>query len=127
VNQKLALRLVHRLGGHADLVPNGLEAFRRSEATPYDVLLMDCQMPEMDGYEATRRLRALEQSAAGRNRRPAYIIAVAANAMSHDRDRCLGAGMDDYVSKPIEPEQLEAAFRRFEARIVSAAAMPLNR
>jgi signal transduction histidine kinase/DNA-binding response OmpR family regulator/PAS domain-containing protein len=103
-NQKLALRLLARLGYQADVVGNGLEALQAVQRQPYDVVLMDVQMPELDGLEATRRLRReLPQSL------QPQIIAMTANAMQGDREMCLAAGMDDYVSKPIRVEELVRA------------------
>ena len=98
VNQKLAVRLLERMGYTADIAGDGLEAIDALEARDYDVVLMDVQMPELDGLEATRRIRA---PMAGP---PLTIIAMTANAMEGDRETCLAAGMDDYVSKPIRPD-----------------------
>ncbi|HEV2712802.1 MAG TPA: response regulator, partial [Gaiellaceae bacterium] len=103
VNQRLALLLLEKLGHRADVVGNGAEALEALERGAYDVILMDVQMPEMDGLEATRRIHERWAS-----RRP-RIIAVTAGAMSEERDRCLAAGMDDYLSKPIRIEELSAA------------------
>jgi CheY-like chemotaxis protein len=104
VNQKLALRYLDKLGYRADVAANGLEAIEALERQPYDVILMDVQMPEMDGLEASRRICARWP----REQRPA-IIAMTANAMEGDREMCLAAGMDDYISKPIRIEELMAA------------------
>jgi CheY-like chemotaxis protein len=104
VNQKLALRLLSQMGYRADVSGNGLEATQAVERQPYDVVLMDVQMPEMDGLEATRRICARWP----RGRRP-RIIALTANAMQGDREICLEAGMDDYLAKPIRVEELVAA------------------
>jgi CheY-like chemotaxis protein len=101
VNQKLALRLLDQMGYRADVASNGLEAIQSLERQPYDVILMDVQMPEMDGLEASRRICARWP----RSERPT-IIAMTANAMQGDREMCLEAGMDDYVSKPIRPDEL---------------------
>jgi CheY-like chemotaxis protein len=101
VNQKLALRLLQQMGYRADVASNGIEAVQSVERQPYDVILMDVQMPEMDGLEASRRICARWP----RGQRPA-IIAMTANAMQGDREMCLEAGMDDYVSKPIRPDEL---------------------
>ena len=98
-NQKLALRLLERLGYRAEVAANGLEVLEALHRQEYDVVLMDVQMPEMDGLEATRRIR-LELP----ERRQPYIIAMTANAMQGDREICLAAGMDEYVSKPIRVE-----------------------
>jgi CheY-like chemotaxis protein len=106
VNQKLALRLLANMGYEADLAADGLEAIAALERTPYDVILMDVQMPQLDGLEATRRIRARWPE------RPVRIVAMTANAMAGDRDACLAAGMNDYVSKPIRPPELMAALDR---------------
>jgi PAS domain S-box-containing protein len=103
MNQKLALRLLQNMGLRADVAANGLEAVAAIERQPYDVVLMDVQMPDLDGLEATRQIRS-----AGPATRP-WIIAMTANAMEGDREACLAAGMDDYLSKPIRPAQLAAA------------------
>jgi CheY-like chemotaxis protein len=107
VNQKLALRLLERLGYRADVAANGIEAIRAVERQPYDVVLMDVQMPELDGIEATREICARW----GRGERP-RIIAMTANAMAEDREACLAAGMDDYVGKPVRVEALVEALDR---------------
>jgi PAS domain S-box-containing protein len=104
VNQKLALRLLERLGYRADVVGNGLEVIESLQRQSYDVVLMDVQMPEMDGLEATRAI-CQERPRQVRPR----IIAMTANAMQEDREACLAAGMDDYVSKPIRVEELVGA------------------
>jgi PAS domain S-box-containing protein len=110
VNQKLVLRLLERLGYSADLVENGIEAVAAVERHGYDFVLMDLQMPELDGLEATRRILA---------RHPAdsapRIAALTANAMAEDRAMCMAAGMHDYLSKPIRPEELVAALERAAA------------
>ncbi len=107
VNLILALKVLERLGYRADRAANGLEVLEALRRAPYDLILMDCQMPEMDGYEATRRIRMREKP--GEHIR---IVAMTANAMKTDRDACLAAGMDDYVSKPIAFESLKDALRR---------------
>jgi CheY-like chemotaxis protein/HPt (histidine-containing phosphotransfer) domain-containing protein len=109
VNQKLARRLLEKLGVHVTLADNGYEAVERLKQEPFDVVLMDCQMPVMDGYEATAQIRG---AAAGDSRRHVPIIAMTANALTGDRDRCLLAGMDDYLAKPVVPDQLRAALER---------------
>jgi PAS domain S-box-containing protein len=107
VNQKVALRLLARLGYRADVAANGLEAVEAVQRQPYDVVLMDVQMPEMDGLEASRRIK-LGKHSAGAPR----IIALTADAMQGDREKCLAAGMDDYITKPIHMEALVAALAR---------------
>ena len=104
VNQKLALRLLQQMGYRADLASNGLEAIDSVERQTYDVVLMDVQMPEMDGLEASRRITA--SLPAGQRPR---IVAMTANAMQGDREMCLAAGMDDYIAKPIRVDQLVEA------------------
>jgi CheY-like chemotaxis protein len=111
VNQKVALRLLERMGYRADVAGNGLEAVEAVSRQPYDVVLMDVQMPEMDGLEASRRIN--------RDRSPAqrpHIIAMTANAMQGDREKCLAAGMDDYITKPIRIEALVAALGKTRPR-----------
>jgi CheY-like chemotaxis protein len=111
VNQKLALRLLQQMGYRADLASNGLEAVESVERQPYDVVLMDVQMPEMDGLDAAREICAKWAA----HERP-RIIAMTANAMQGDREQCLAAGMNDYVTKPIRVDQLVAALRSVAAR-----------
>jgi PAS domain S-box-containing protein len=110
VNQMVATGMLEHLGYTVDLATNGAEAVDAVARTPYDVVLMDCLMPVMDGYEATARIRALP-GAVGR----IPIVAVTASAMSDDRDRCLASGMDDHVSKPLDPTALAAALARARA------------
>ena len=111
MNRRLALILLDRMGYTADVAMNGREAIEALERAPYDVVLMDIQMPEMDGLEATRQIRARWQDG-GRPR----IVALTANAMAEDREMTVEAGMDDYLSKPIRPAELADALRRTEAR-----------
>jgi polar amino acid transport system substrate-binding protein len=111
VNQKVAQVQIQKLGYTLHIVNNGQQAVDAAQAERYAVILMDCQMPVMDGFEATAAIRKAEQS--GANRIP--IIAMTANAMQGDRERCLAAGMDDYISKPISAELLAAALSRWVA------------
>ena len=107
VNQKLALHLLERMGYRADVAANGLEAIQALERQPYDVVLMDVQMPEMDGLEATRQICARWPHGA----RP-RIIALTANVMAEDRQECLAAGMDDFLAKPIRVDELVEALKK---------------
>jgi CheY-like chemotaxis protein len=118
VNQKLIVRLLEKVGCAVTLAINGREALDRLRDGAIDVALMDCQMPEMDGYEATRQIRA---GAAGEAYRQLPIIALTANALTGDRERCLIAGMSDYLTKPIEPKTLFALLKSYEHRSASAA------
>ena len=107
INQKIALRILEKkLGYHADVVTNGREAVESLEKFDYDLVLMDCQMPDMDGYDATRRIR--DKNSSVRNHR-IPVIAMTANAMKGDREKCLEAGMDDYVTKPVDFKKLSDA------------------
>ena len=104
VNQKLAIRLLSQMGYTTDVAGNGVEALAALERTPYDVILMDVQMPELDGLEATRRIRAARPAGSA-----PWIVAMTANALAGDRELCIAAGMNDYVSKPIRPAVLATA------------------
>jgi signal transduction histidine kinase/DNA-binding response OmpR family regulator len=110
INQEVVLSMLKRLGHHASVAGNGLEALRLLGREPFDLVLMDCQMPEMDGFEATRRIRAGEVEAPWS--RGICIVAVTANAMTGDRDLCVAAGMDDYLSKPVKQAHLADMLRR---------------
>ncbi|HEV8500918.1 MAG TPA: GAF domain-containing protein [Casimicrobiaceae bacterium] len=111
VNQKLALRILQQMGYRADLASNGIEAVESVRRQVYDVVLMDVQMPEMDGLEASRQITAGAEAA----KRP-RIVAMTANAMQGDRDMCLAAGMDDYLTKPIRVDRLVDALKRVQPR-----------
>jgi PAS domain S-box-containing protein len=120
VNQHVARLQLAKFGYQADVVSDGRAALEAVQGKPYDIVIMDCQMPELDGYEASRRIRAWEtgQREGGAHREPVYIIAMTANAMEGDREACLAAGMNDYVSKPVRAPDLAVAIAR--APIVSA-------
>jgi signal transduction histidine kinase/CheY-like chemotaxis protein/HPt (histidine-containing phosphotransfer) domain-containing protein len=114
VNQKLAVRMLERLGYQPDVVSNGEEALTAIERESYAAIVMDCQMPTMDGYEATRRIRAQEEQQDGkRTRAHIPIIALTANALPGDRERCKAAGMDDYVTKPVKTDDLGIILQRW--------------
>jgi len=112
VNQKVATRILERLGIHADVAANGIEAVAMSQRAPYDIILMDCQMPEMDGYAATREIRRL----AARGRRP-VIIAMTAEAITGAREQCLAAGMDDYIAKPVKLQSLTDTLQTWTSKV----------
>ena len=116
VNQKVALRILERAGHRADAVGNGAEALQALASIPYDIVLMDVQMPVMDGFEATRRIRLGE---AGASHIP--VIAMTAHAMKGDREKCIESGMDDYVPKPIQPKELISVIDRWARRRVLPA------
>ena len=117
INQKVALGQLLALGYAADAVASGLEVLETLEQIPYDIILMDCQMPEMDGYEATRLIRKQEESSEQSCRwiPPVYIIAITANAMPGDREKCLAAGMNDCVSKPVQLSELKEVLERWKS------------
>jgi two-component system sensor histidine kinase/response regulator len=131
VNARIAATLLTRFGATVDVAVDGLEAVEATRQRAYDAILMDCQMPEVDGFEATRLIRVQEADGA---RRRTPIIAMTANAMAGDRERCLQAGMDDYLAKPVHPAELRATVarhiggagggRRDQARPASAADPP---
>jgi len=116
VNQKVARAMLGRLGYRCEIAENGAEAVKLVASSVYDMVLMDCQMPVMDGFEATRRIR---ESQVGARRTP--IVAMTANAMQGDRERCIEAGMDDYISKPVTLDTLRVALQRWLLDSVSAA------
>jgi signal transduction histidine kinase/DNA-binding response OmpR family regulator len=117
VNQKLAVKLLEKLGHNVVLASNGAEAVSQSQQAEYDLIFMDVQMPEMDGFEATRRIREQEQSSGAH----VPIVAMTAYAMSGDRERCLAAGMDGYISKPVSLEALEQAIGEASSDPLAAA------
>ena len=116
VNQKVALAWLKRLGCSADAVANGIEAIEALQRIPYSLIFMDCQMPEMDGFEATQLIRKRELTTGQTCPWPApvHIIALTAGAMQGDRERCLAAGMNDYVSKPVRLAELQSALERWQ-------------
>jgi CheY-like chemotaxis protein len=109
INQKVALHQLSRLGYGAHVASNGEEALKAIALHDYALVLMDCQMPLLDGFEATRRIRDAERSSGGRM----PVVAMTANASEGDRERCLAAGMDDYLPKPIVREALAAMLRQY--------------
>ncbi len=113
VNQRVAVRMLDKLGHRVDAVGNGLEAVEALGRLPYDIVLMDCQMPECDGYQATGLIRQREEHGTGRT----VIVALTANAMEGDRQRCLDAGMDDYLPKPLRFDDLRAVLEKYAARL----------
>jgi PAS domain S-box-containing protein len=119
VNRKVALLQLEKLGYRADCVGNGRELIEALARATYDIVLMDCHMPVMDGYEATRQIREDERAAikAGPSRAPIYIVALTANALPGECEQCLAAGMDDYVIKPVDLIELDAALQRKRDRV----------
>jgi two-component system sensor histidine kinase/response regulator len=118
INQIIAAGLLRKLGYLPDIVTNGLAALEALKNIPYDIIFMDCQMPEMDGYDAARRIRAQERR---QNHGPSWkssihIIAITANAMEGDREKCIAAGMDEYLSKPIRLQELRLVLERWRAK-----------
>jgi two-component system sensor histidine kinase/response regulator len=116
LNQLVARGMVERLGFETDVAGNGVEALEALGSRAYDMVLMDCHMPVMDGFAATERIRASEL---GRSRTP--VVALTASALASDRERCLAAGMDDYLAKPIDPDVLAAVLERWTEAASTAA------
>jgi CheY-like chemotaxis protein len=121
INQQVAIGQLRNLGYTADVVANGLEVLEACQRIPYEVILMDCQMPELDGYEATREIRNREKQA---GRSPVHIIAMTAHAMQGDREECLTAGMNDYLSKPVRESELRIALERCGCLVDNGHAVP---
>jgi signal transduction histidine kinase/CheY-like chemotaxis protein len=113
VNQKVAINQLQSLGYQADVAANGQEALKLCSQIHYDIILMDCQMPVLDGYNTSRQIRALETKSGCLDSNKVTIIALTANALQEDRDRCLAAGMDDYLSKPVRKENLADILSRW--------------
>src|SRR5215469_11591536 len=123
INQKVALRLLQQMGYHPDQATNGHEALAALDQKPYDLIFMDVMMPEMGGFEATEHIRQRQsrKSQFPNYKQPIIIVAMTANAMQGDREKCLAAGMDDYVAKPIRPEDVRAIVERWAPKIAEAA------
>jgi CheY-like chemotaxis protein len=118
INQKVALRLLQQMGYQGDVAANGVECLKALERQPYDMIFMDVQMPEMDGLEATRQIRERQKNPGtnGHYRKRIAIVAMTANAMQGDREKCIAAGMDDYISKPVRPDDVRKILERWGPR-----------
>ena len=126
VNQRVTLKQLAKLGFTADAVANGLEVLSALQRLPYHIIIMDCQMPEMDGYEVTRRIRSSGRDSYIHLRSAPYIVALTANALPGDRERCFEAGMNDYLTKPLRLADLEGVMQRALISVGPAApAAPL--
>jgi two-component system, sensor histidine kinase and response regulator len=121
INQKVAVKMIEKLGYRVDVAGNGREAVEANGRIRYDLVFMDCHMPEMDGFEATRGIRAREHGV-----RHTPIVAMTANAMKEDRQRCLEAGMDDYLSKPVASNSLAVVLERWLPQETDSAAAELG-
>ena len=122
VNQRLAMRLLERRGHLVEVAANGRQALQAMEKGSYDLVLMDVQMPEMDGIEATARIREKEKSSGGHQR----VVALTAHAMKGDEERCLAAGMDGYLTKPIRPEELYELLERCMGKTARINGVPAS-
>src|SRR2546427_7219325 len=112
VNQRLALKQLKKLGYNADAVADGAEVLKALKQIRYDIIIMDCQMPEMDGYEVTRHIREKEKDPIEPLSFSPYIVALTANVLQGDRERCLAAGMNDYLTKPLHLSDLDSVLQR---------------
>jgi len=112
VNQRVATLMLKKFHARITLASDGREALSQLSKDGYDVVLMDCQMPELDGFETTRQIRQSEKANVWPGRPRQLIVAMTANAMAGDRERCLDSGMDDYVPKPLRPDQLQKIIDR---------------
>ena len=119
INQKILLRMLRQIGCTADVASNGAQAFEAVESIKYDIVFMDMQMPEMDGLEATRKIVNGKKS----SERP-KIIALTANSMSGDKENCIEAGMDDYITKPVRLEEVISTLKRWAPVAMTATSIP---
>lgn len=110
INQELTCEMMEMMGCNVDVAEDGMVALEKYNENPYDVIMMDVQMPELDGYEVTKKIREIEAKS-GKKR--TAIIAITANAMQGDAEKCLSAGMDDYISKPLRGEHLEKVLTKY--------------
>jgi len=117
INQKVLQATLLKLGFNSKVVSDGQQAVELYQKEPWDLILMDCQMPVMDGYEATRTIREIERSPVSQQIDRVYIIAVTANVLEEDVKKCFSAGMDDYLSKPIRKNRLIEAIEKYEMSI----------
>jgi two-component system sensor histidine kinase/response regulator len=127
INQKVALHQLEKCGYKATTVADGIEVLKALSCRPYDIIFMDCQMPEMDGYETTQAIRKRERSGGcgDPGKLPVYIVAMTASAMHGEKEKCLALGMDDYLSKPVQAPELEAALERWKRAVkIKSSAQP---
>jgi CheY-like chemotaxis protein len=115
INQKVALRLLQQVGYRADVAANGVEALAALDRQHYDLVFMDVMMPQMNGFEATRRIRERQRQSEWLNRKVPVIVAMTASAMQGDRERCIASGMDDFLAKPVRMEDVRAIMERWGA------------
>lgn len=127
-NQRVTQKQLKKLGFSADLASDGLEALAALQRVEYDIVIMDCQMPEMDGYETTWQIRdrEMEQAKHYGSKSKVYIIALTANTEPTDRDKCLSVGMNDYIGKPVQLAELEVALQRALRNPLTAADGPID-